>query len=467
MKKIFALFVAVAALMVWTLPATAGVDFGGQYRIRGEQKSNYDFSDDKTVPSSTDDDQIGFYGQRVRLWGVAKPTNDTTVKITIQDTRNWGANQTATVNGPNLTDTGVNTLDLHESYVLIDEFFGTPFSVKIGRQELVYGDQRLVGAFGWSNNGRSFDAAKTMYRSDAYDVDFVVSKVRDSNTGAAKNDNDEDFYILHGTVKTIPNNSLDLYAMLLRDGGTGQFITNNTTGVGVIDESQNLWTYGARLKGAVAGIDYTAEYVIQKGEINTVAGSTDYDIDADAFALRLGYTIPGGPMGLRVGAEYAYASGDDNPTDNDMETFSNLFPTNHGHYGNADQQAWRNMKAWNVNASIKPNAKTSVKLSYWDFALDEDKDGWYGAGTWNNAATGLRSGVCLDAAGAQCDDEVGTELDLSVKYKYNSAVTIMAGVSRFFAGDRIEDYYQGTYGGGTSADTEDLDYAWVQLTANF
>jgi len=465
MKKIFALFVAVAALMVWTLPATAGVDFGGQYRVRGEQKSNTDFSDDKSVASSADDDQLGFYGQRVRLWGVAKPTNDTTIKITIQDTRNWGQNEKNSTDGPGLTDAGgANTLDLHESYVLIDEFFGTPVSLKIGRQELVYGDQRLVGAFGWSNNGRSFDAGKVMYRSDKVDVDVVSSKVRDSNVTSAKSDNDKDFYIVYGTIKTIPNNSLDLYAMLLRDGSSAAILANNT-GTVTANETQRLYTYGARLKGAVAGIDYTAEYALQRGEINTAA--TNYDVDADAYALRLGYTIPGGPMGLRLGAEYAYASGDDNSADKKIETFSNLFPTNHGHYGDADQQGWRNMKAWNVNASIKPNAKTSVKLSYWDFKLAEDNDGWYSAGQWNGTTTGIRSGTCVDANGSQCDDSVGQELDLSVKYKYNSAVTLMAGVSRFFAGDRIEDYWQGTGGGGASADTEDLDYAWVQLTANF
>ncbi len=458
MKKIFALFVAVAALMVWTIPATAGVDFGGQYRIRGEQKSETDFYD-----TNTDNDQQTFYGQRVRLWGVAKPTNDTTIKITIQDTRNWGASQAA-AGGPSLTDSGDNNLDLHESYVLIDEFFGTPFSVKIGRQELVYGDQRLVGAFGWSNMGRSFDAVKVMHRSDAFDIDFVSSKVRDSNTGSAKNDNDQDFYILHGTVKAIPNNSIDGYLMLLRDGSTGQFVSNNTTGI-TADEAQNLWTYGVRVKGGFVGIDYTVEYVMQSGSIDTAG--MDYDIDADAFALRLGYAIPGGPMGLRVGAEYAYASGDDNATDGDIETFSNLFPTNHGHYGNADQQGWRNMKAWNVNASIKPNAKTTVKLSYWDFSLAEDEDGWYGAGAWNNTTTGLRGAGCLALDGTTCDDDTGSELDLSVKYKYNSAVTIMAGVSRFFAGDRTEDYWEGSGGGGASADTEDLDYAWVQLVANF
>ncbi len=468
MKKIFALFVAVAALMVWALPATAGVDFGGQYRIRGEQKSNTDFAGNNVSASTADKDRLGFYGQRVRLWGVAKPTNDTTIKITIQDSRTWGMNEKNSTDGPGLTDAGgANTLDLHESYVLIDEFFGTPLSLKIGRQELVYGDQRLVGAFGWSNNGRSFDAGKVMYRSDKVDVDLVVSKVRDDNavSATAKNHNDKDFYILHGTVKTIPNNSLDLYVMSLRDDGSTALLSNNTAAV-TANETQKLDTYGARLKGAVAGVDYTAEYVIQRGEINT--SGTDYDVDANAYAVTLGYTIPGGPMGLRFGAEYAYASGDDNASDNNIETFSNLFPTNHGHYGDADQQGWRNMKAWNVNASIKPNAKTSVKLSYWDFTLAEDKDGWYGAGAWNGSVSGVRSGTCLDANGSQCDDSVGQELDLSVKYKYNSAVTIMAGVSRFFAGDRIEDYYQGTtYGGSTSNDTEDLDYAWVQLTANF
>ncbi len=464
MKKIFALFVAVAALMVWTIPATAGVEFGGQYRIRGEQKSETDFYD-----SYNDEDQLGFYGQRVRLWGVAKPTNDTTIKITIQDSRNWGQNEKNDTDGPGLTDAGSgstsqNTLDLHESYVLIDEFFGTPFSVKIGRQELVYGDQRLVGAFGWSNNGRSFDAIKVMHRSDAFDIDFVTSKVRENNVTSSKNDNDKDFYILHGTVKAIPNNSLDLYIMSLRDGGSTALLSNNTAAV-TANESQTLNTYGVRLKGAVVGIDYTAEYVIQKGEINTAA--TDYDVDADALAIRLGYTIPGVPMGLRFGAEYAYASGDDDSSDNNIETFSNLFPTNHGHYGNADQQGWRNMEAWNVNASIKPNSKTSVKLSYWDFSLVEREDGWYGAGQWNGSTGGIRSGTCIDANDNQCGADTGSELDLSVKYKYNSAVTILAGVSRFFAGDRQEDYWRGTGGGGASADTEDLDYAWVQLTANF
>ncbi len=465
MKKLWALFIAFAALLVWTMPSEAGVEFGGQYRLRAEQKSNTDFADDNARASSADKDQLGFWGQRVRLWGVAKPTDDVTVKITIQDTRNWGANQ-AGQGGPNLTDTGVNTLDLHESYVLIDSVFGTPFALKVGRQELVYGDERLIGSFGWSNNGRSFDAVKAMYRSDLLDVDFWTSKINENNATSVKDDNDQDFYGAYATVKTIPNNALDLYLLLLRDGSSTQMIANNNTVSGTIDEAQKLWTYGARLKGKAGIVDYTVEYAKQTGEINTT--TNDYDIDADALAIRAGAAIPGAPMGLRVGGEYTVASGDGNSSDNDIETFSNLFPTNHGHYGYADQQGWRNVKAWNLYASAKVTPKTFVKLDYWNFELDEAKDGWYGAGHWNMAApSGLRAAGCTTTTGATCSDEVGSEIDLTVKYKYNSAVTFLAGVSRFFAGERMEDYWEKNGAAGTASDTEDLDYAYVMLTANF
>ena len=85
MKRFWALVVAIAALTVWTVPALAEVKFGGEYRLRAESWDGYNFSDDETA-----NDSIAYYGQRVRLTGVATPTDDTTVKITIQDSRTWG-----------------------------------------------------------------------------------------------------------------------------------------------------------------------------------------------------------------------------------------------------------------------------------------------------------------------------------------------------------------------------------------
>ena len=46
-----------------------------------------------------------------------------------------------------------------------------PVSLKIGRQELSYGDERLVGAFAWNNIGRVFDSARVRWQ------DWVLGSV--------------------------------------------------------------------------------------------------------------------------------------------------------------------------------------------------------------------------------------------------------------------------------------------------
>lgn len=51
---------------------------------------------------------------------------------------------------------------------------------------------------------------------------------------------------------------------------------------------------------------------------------------------------------VRIGGEYAQASGDGDRTNATVSTFNNLFHTNL-HYGQADMVSWRNMVglAWN------------------------------------------------------------------------------------------------------------------------
>ena len=59
------------------------------------------------------------------------------------------------------------------------------WSFRAGRQELSYGDERLVGAFGWDNLGRSFDAARLRYRTGAWVNDFFWSRLVDVRRGGA------------------------------------------------------------------------------------------------------------------------------------------------------------------------------------------------------------------------------------------------------------------------------------------
>src|ERR1043165_5957489 len=68
-------------------------------------------------------------------------------------------------------------VDLHQAYVTLGNHKEFPLSLKVGRQELSYGEERLVGAFAWNNIGRVFDAAKVRWQNAWFGADFFVSRV--------------------------------------------------------------------------------------------------------------------------------------------------------------------------------------------------------------------------------------------------------------------------------------------------
>ncbi|OGP15124.1 MAG: hypothetical protein A2052_06955 [Deltaproteobacteria bacterium GWA2_54_12] len=400
MKRIILSVFAAAVTAAWVVPASAAdVTFSGQYRLRGEYTNNNNFND-----AVSDDSDV--WAQRVRLTANAKATDDVSAKITLQDTRTWGATGAAGL----LSDSG-NTLDFHEAYLNVSSIFGTPVSFRAGRQELSYGDERLIGSFGWSNQGRAFDGAKFMFATDALNVDFFTTTITEAGVAG----DDTYFSGIYATLKQlVPNNTLDVYVLNQNSG-------SSTT--------QNLYTIGARLKGAVAGVDYTAEVPFQFGE-----NSATQDISAWAFAVKAGYTLPT-PMKIRVGAEYDFATGEDT-ADADLNAFQGLYPTNHGHFGIADvtgANQWSNIQAWSVNASADLNEKTRLFVAYWDFSQDEA------------AAVGNFTGA---------NDDLGSEIDLVATYKYNNNLNLEAGASRFFVGD-------------AGVGTDDRDWAYLQITANF
>ena len=43
-----------------------------------------------------------------------------------------------------------------------------PLTLKVGRQILSYGDERLIGAFDWNNFGRTFDAVKLPWEAKTW-----------------------------------------------------------------------------------------------------------------------------------------------------------------------------------------------------------------------------------------------------------------------------------------------------------
>ncbi len=180
-------------------------------------------------------------------------------------------------------------------------------------------------------------------------------------------------------------------------------------------------------------------FQVQDAQASNVAGG----IRAFMTVLGAGYTW-NDSRSTRLAFEWAHASGDDNNADNKRETFDNLYPTNHLHYGFMDRVSLQNIDNYRLQLSAKPQSNLKVQLDYHFFYLDTVNDSLYAA---NRAA--IRT-----AATTGVSDHVGNEIDLLLKYKANANLSYLAGYSRFSAGDFLKNTGSG----------DDGDYFYIQTT---
>src|SRR5207344_2328486 len=65
-------------------------------------------------------------------------------------------------------------LNVHQAYFMVGNHKEFPLSLKLGRQELAYGDQRTLGPVRWNNNARTFDAVKIRWQNPLFGADFFT-----------------------------------------------------------------------------------------------------------------------------------------------------------------------------------------------------------------------------------------------------------------------------------------------------
>ena len=307
---------------------------------------------------------------------------------------------------------GDNPFDLRQLYVEIGDAKVSPLSLKVGRQVLLYGDQRLIGPLEWSNISRTFDAVKLRYTGkDGLWVDaFISSVVVIDRFGMDDSDKDSLLSGLYAHIPTLGIQDTELYALYFDD-------TNRN------DHFLTLGTHWKSMPGKLGPWDYETEFVVQTG---TAGGR---DLSAFASYVEAGYTFQQQPWKPRLGLEYSYASGDGNAADGKQGAFQNLFPTNHLHYGLMDAFSWSNIHDIALHLSAKPGAKLTTSLDFHLFWLDDTADTWRRA----NATTAVRP------ANAAASNYAGSELDVLVTYAASSHLTLTAGYSHFFAGDYLSD----------------------------
>ncbi len=368
MKALLA--VALATVAVASVDA-AQIEAGGQVRSRME------FIDTEGKPSDA------HVGQRSRAHLSASKDGGVSAFVQWQDVRIWGE-ETNT-----LADASGDRIDLHQGYVTFDEFAGQPLNLRLGRQEISLGGQRLVGAVGWTHQGRSFDAARGTWLSGDSKVDLIAARLGDTTAPTAATD-----AFLYGA-----------YGTLAPLAGTEAFVLLNSA-----DPGTDQITAGARKAGKTGGLTYRVEGAYQTGERG------GQDVAAFMAGVRVGQQI--GDIGVELW--FDHLSGDDDLGDGETKVFDTLFATNHKFYGYAD--LFLNIPVHTAGRGLQ------------NLALKFDlvpREGW-------TAAVDLHAfRLAQDTGGV--DANLGQEIDVSLSTKYQGVAKISGGMYYVMPGDGMAD----------------------------
>ena len=226
------------------------------------------------------DNRDGYMLDRFRINATVAPSSTAKFVVQVQDARVFDK----TTGG--LAAPFRDTVDLRMAY---GEFGGARNMVRAGRQELAFGEQRLIGHLNWVNAARSFDGVRATIARRAFKFDaFATSVVTIQPDGFDKSGNGNRLYGFYGSASTfVPNATVEPYLFWRKSEG----LTLETGGLGDIHQA----TIGARVVGKLpADFDYGVEMAAQTG------------FGRDRHAARLGRTL-GGRQDVRRRAGQAAA----------------------------------------------------------------------------------------------------------------------------------------------------------------
>lgn len=288
---------------------------------------------------------------------------------------------------------------------------------RAGRQQLVYGSQRLISPLDWANIPRTFEGFKGFWHSEKLDVDlFWVQPMAISPSHFDSADHSRGFAGLWTTYRPKKGHVADVYYLFLDQhdpvaavvppGGRGGF---------------NVNTIGSRYLGEEKHWLWDVEGMWQFGTI------TDNSISAGAATTGVGYHWPDAPMNPAFWIYNDFASGDD--SGGRGGTFNQLFPFGHYYMGFIDAVGRQNIDDFNLHFYCYPTKWIIFGLQAHFFYLASAKDALYnGAGVPTRRDPTGRAGY-----------HVGDEIDWISNFHIDMHQDVMVGYSQLFPGEFIRN----------------------------
>jgi hypothetical protein len=346
---------------------------------------------------------------------------------------------------PNLIDR--NFGDLVNAFVDVKVFAGAddvPWYLRVGRQELVLGSQRLVSCLDWANTLRTFDGVRLLRHGEKFDLDLFWSRpVIPNATQFDHSDSNQNFYGAWAEYRPTKTQCIDLYYLYLDNSNTFNFATKTPAPVGQFPVAPyTVSTIGYRYSGNAEfnkNILFDSENALQFGH-STFAGA---GLFAGASTTGLGYNFSEVPMNPTVWAYFDYASGSHNLKTGEQNTFNQLYPFGHYYFGGIDYIGRQNIMDVNFHGYLYPTKWITFNAQYHILNLASATDALYNA-----------SGQILryDPTG-KAGRDVGQELTLVTNFHLTPRQDIFVAYSHLY-----ERNFLKATGPGSSAETFWLMY---------
>jgi hypothetical protein len=420
MSKRLIAVLALALVVGLTFTAYAevqNVKVSGDLNILGVARNQFDLA--RGIKGNKNDDSESYFATQTRIRIDADLTDNVGVTMRLINERNW--NQESVSN----TD-----IDLDLAYVTLKEFLYSPLSLTLGRQELKYGNQLVLGnagsSFGSSALGglssdlserKAFDGIKATLNYDPLVIDAFYAKI-DSNSARGNENDDIDLYGIYATYDINKKLSADVYGLY----------ENSST----LDKNDKIYTVGTLIKASpIADLKLSLEAAMQLGNKRNNSDSTDEQSNdkRSAYAMQAmaDYTFSKVKMTPMIGAGYTYLSGDKDAGNNDTgkhgwdQMFYNQSLNNIAYA----ILPFTNLSVLNLRGSIKPMDDVTVALNY----------GWYNRAE-KNASSIISPSVDGDGYISSNPSyygtkylmndkrDLGNEVDLTVTYDYTEDVQL-------------------------------------------
>jgi hypothetical protein len=392
-----------------------------QFSVQAEYRPRFEYRNGYSVPPADSSDPAFFISQRTRLAFTYKGQGLSS-KITLQDCRVWGDKQTSST---------LATLGLYETWVEVK--LHDSISLKLGRQELIYDNERVMSKNDWRQSGRVHDAGvlKASFSGWKADIGAAFNQTKENVAGT---EYDNALTDIKGNYKTMAFIYIAKNYKSLRFG-----ILGLSDGFQHSDTVSTLYvrgTFGGSVTYFRNNFDITFRSYYQMGKTQKGQNISAYYINPE-----LNWNIAK-KIYLNPGMEYVSGVDALDKSNTKYRTFNLLYGTGHKFMGHMDlftDMDKDTKKAGLVDlyfrTTFKLNEKIALKLDYNYFAIQNNY-------TVNNVAI---------------DKYLGSEFDLNCKVDFTKYITLLFGYSFIIDTPSME-----VIKGGNS----DLraDWAFVMLT---